>query len=177
MAATQLLKKIGTGELYDAIEAGRVSVVDVRTTGEFRSGHIAGSLSIPMDEIESRLADVPAGRPVVMVCHSGARSEIVRNQMQAILPEVTCLDGGLVAWENAGHTVVRSVRTRLALDRQAMIGASAIILVSVALGAWVAPGWFYLALLPGAGLMTAGTTGFCLMASILKQMPWNRARS
>lgn len=151
------------------------TVVDVRTTTEFRSGHIAGAINIPMDEIESRLADVPKG-PVVLVCSSGRRAELTQEQIGGQLDAVSCLEGGMEAWEKAGKPVVRSTRTRLALDRQAMIGASVIVLTAVALGTLVSPGWFYLALLPGFGLMLAGTTGMCPMAVILSVMPWNRAR-
>jgi hypothetical protein len=58
-----------------------------------------------------------------------------------------------------------------------MIGASSLVLLSVALGALVAPTWYFLALVPGIGLMLAGTTGFCLMGVILSAMPWNKVRS
>ena len=152
------------------------TVIDVRTTSEFRSGHIPGSINIPMDEIESRLADVPAGGQIVLVCSSGRRAEITHGQIAHKLPNVACLEGGFTAWEAAGKPVVRSVRTRIALDRQSMIGASVLVLASVALGTFVSPGWYFLALLPGAGLMAAGTSGFCLMGVILSTMPWNKAR-
>ena len=153
-----------------------MAVVDVRTTTEFRACHIAGSINVPMDEVESRLPDIPTGRQVVMVCRSGERSEVTRNRLRRDLPGAVCLDGGICAWEQAGLPVVRSVRTSVALDRQAMIGASVIVLAAVGLGTLVGQAWFYLALLPGTGLMLAGTTGLCPMASILSLMPWNKAR-
>jgi rhodanese-related sulfurtransferase len=152
------------------------AVIDVRTTSEYRAGHIAGSINVPMDEIESRLEDIPLGKPVVMVCQSGRRSEMVRERLHGRIERPVCLEGGLAAWEKAGQPVVRSVRTRLALDRQSMIGASALVLASFSLGQFVNPAWHYLALLPGLGLMAAGTTGFCLMGIILSTMPWNKAR-
>ena len=164
-------------ELSKRVKEGGVAVVDVRTVSEYRAGHIAGSLSVPMDEIESRLEDIPAGKPVVMVCQSGQRSEMVRERLHGRLSEVVCLEGGVTAWENGGLPVVRSVRTRMALDRQSMIGASSLVLLSVALGTFVSPAWYLLALVPGVGLMLAGTTGFCLMAIILSAMPWNKVRS
>jgi rhodanese-related sulfurtransferase len=167
--------KVGVGELSQEISSG-TTVVDVRTTSEFRAGHIPGSLNVPMDEIESRLEDVPKGRPVVLVCASGNRAEITRGLLAGRLGETVCLEGGFEAWERAGLPVVHSTRTRLALDRQAMIGASALLFAAVGLGTFVAPGWYLLALVPAVGLMTAGTTGFCLMGVILSAMPWNRAR-
>lgn len=178
MAATATLNqpRVSPDELYEKIALGDVAVVDVRTTTEYRSGHIPGSINVPMDEVESRLDDIPKGRPVVMVCQSGRRSEITREQVRTRIEHLSCLDGGVTAWEKAGKPVVRSTRTRLALDRQSMIGASVLVLLSVLLGTLASPAWFYLALLPGVGLMMAGTTGFCLMGIILSTMPWNKAR-
>ena len=176
MAIAAVNERLGASDLSRMVRDGAVTVIDVRTPSEFRAGHIAGSINVPMDEVESRLPDIPAGKPVVMVCHSGRRSEMTRERLRHELPDAVCLDGGLTTWEQAGLPVVRSVRTSLALDRQAMIGASVILLLAVALGTWASHSWFYLALLPGVGLMTAGTTGFCLMGSILSVMPWNRAR-
>lgn len=155
----------------------RMVVVDVRTVSEYRAGHIAGSLNIPMDEIESRIADIPAGYPVVLVCQSGRRAEITKNMTSEILDKTVCLEGGMEAWQKQGKPVVRSVRTRMALDRQSMLVASVLVLTSFALGRFVSPGWYALSLLPGLGLLTASTTGFCLMANILAFMPWNKPRS
>ena len=93
------------------------------------------------------------------------------------LGKVVCLEGGLDSWISANLPVVRATRTKIALDRQAMIGASVIILTSVALGTFVHPNWFFLALVPGIGLMLAGAAGLCLMGIILSTMPWNKSRS
>jgi len=50
-------------------------VVDVRTATEFGGGHIEGALNIPVDDLKIRLAELePKDRPVVVYCHSGARS-------------------------------------------------------------------------------------------------------
>jgi len=51
-------------------------LVDVRSASEFASGHLAGALSIPLDQIESRIADLDCHRPVVLVCKTGLRSTI-----------------------------------------------------------------------------------------------------
>lgn len=165
-------------ELGEKIESGQsVTVIDVRTTGEYRSGHVAGSISIPMDEIESRMEDVPRSDQIVLTCQSGTRAQMVRDLLGDRLERVVCLEGGLDSWLSANLTVVRATKTKMALDRQAMIGASVIILTSIALGTFVSPNWFYLALVPGIGLMLAGAAGICLMGMILSKMPWNKARS
>lgn len=166
---------MSAGTLRQRIDSGDAVVVDVRTTGEYASGHIARSINVPMDEIEARLEDIPAGGKVVLVCQTGMRSKMTFELLKSRLDRLVCLDGGMDSWIKSGQPVVKSTRTSMALDRQAMIGASVIILGSVGLGTFVSPGWFYLALVPGVGLMLAGAARFCLMGIILSKMPWNKS--
>ncbi len=50
-------------------------VVDVRTPGEFKSGHYPGAVNIPLRTIKDRLGDVGSPeKPVVLYCASGGRS-------------------------------------------------------------------------------------------------------
>ena len=55
-------------------QAGKLTILDVRTPGEFASGHAPGALHIPVGELRSRVAEVPAG-PVLIVCRSGRRAK------------------------------------------------------------------------------------------------------
>ncbi|MGB5034972.1 MAG: metalloregulator ArsR/SmtB family transcription factor [Blastocatellia bacterium] len=55
-------------ELIERTRAGRVIVLDVRPAEEFAAGHIPGAVSIPFDELERRLGEVPKGREVVAYC-------------------------------------------------------------------------------------------------------------
>ena len=59
---------IGRHELRDRLARGDVVLVDVRPTEEFEAGHIEGARSIPIDELEQRLAELPADREVVAYC-------------------------------------------------------------------------------------------------------------
>jgi hypothetical protein len=65
----------------------------------------------------------------------------------------------------------------LLLMRQVQIVAGSLLLLSVVLGALVAPIFYILSGFVGAGLIFAGTTGFCSMARLLAFMPWNRSTS
>tara|TARA_B110000003_G_scaffold276129_1_gene321041 strand:- start:1168 stop:1482 length:315 start_codon:yes stop_codon:yes gene_type:complete len=50
-------------------------VIDVRTTGEFNSGHIKGSINIPLDKIKSKIKKIEnLKKPVIFCCASGMRS-------------------------------------------------------------------------------------------------------
>jgi rhodanese-related sulfurtransferase len=59
---------IGRDELRERLERGDVVLVDVRPHEEFEAGHIEGARSIPIDEFERRLAELPADREVVAYC-------------------------------------------------------------------------------------------------------------
>ena len=50
-------------------------VLDVRTPGEYAQGHLEGSVNIPVEELEGRLAVVPADRPLLIYCRRGARAD------------------------------------------------------------------------------------------------------
>ena len=55
---------------------GSVTLLDVRTTGEFAQGHIDGFINIPVDELRERLGELDRGKPVYVICQSGLRSYI-----------------------------------------------------------------------------------------------------
>jgi rhodanese-related sulfurtransferase len=59
---------IGRDELIARLRRGDVVLVDVRPGEEFEAGHIDGARSIPLDELEDRLADLPADHEVVAYC-------------------------------------------------------------------------------------------------------------
>lgn len=80
-------------------------LVDVRTPEEFAGGHIPGAVNIPLQELETRLAEIPTDSPVVLYCRSGNRSA----QAAAILREAgyrRIYDlGGINAWQAQGLPV------------------------------------------------------------------------
>jgi rhodanese-related sulfurtransferase len=79
--------------------------VDVRSAEEFNGpdGRIPGSLLIPLPELERRLGEIPAERPVVVLCHSGSRSALATQELiKAGRPQVANLRGGLRAWQREG---------------------------------------------------------------------------
>lgn len=52
--------------------------VDVRSAGEFASGNAPGTINIPLQELGSRLAEIPKSAPVVLCCASGTRSGMAK---------------------------------------------------------------------------------------------------
>ena len=59
---------VGRDELIARLRKGDIVLVDVRPEEEFAAGHIRGARSIPIDELEDRLAELPADREVVAYC-------------------------------------------------------------------------------------------------------------
>src|SRR5947208_445384 len=91
---------IGREELIARLRNGDVVLVDVRPTEEFEAGHIQGARSIPLDELEDRLAELPADREVVAYCRGpfcAYAHEAVRR-MQAAGRPARRLEEGWPEW-------------------------------------------------------------------------------
>ena len=54
--------------LWRMAQDGEAMVLDVRPAAEFESGHIPGAVSMPLEELERRLAEIPQEQPVVAYC-------------------------------------------------------------------------------------------------------------
>jgi hydroxyacylglutathione hydrolase len=102
------VRDISAEELSDQLRLSAVSVVDVRGTAEWASGHLPGAIHIPLGMLRDRLAELPRNRPLVAQCQSGGRSAIAASILQAAgFADVAHLRGGLAAWERAGHAIAR----------------------------------------------------------------------
>jgi hydroxyacylglutathione hydrolase len=95
-------------ELAEALDTGRVGVLDVRDVSEWESGHIPRVSNIPLGHLEERLAELPEERPLVVHCQGGGRSAIAASVLQAHgIEDVINLKGGLDAWARAGNPTER----------------------------------------------------------------------
>jgi len=164
--------RMTTEELARALGAAEPPlVVDVRLPAEYRALHLAPSVSLPLDELARRSQELPRDRELVLVCRTGARARLAAAELAGYRARV--LDGGLVAWQEAGHPVVEG-RAHVSLERQVRIAAGALAGTGGVLAVAVSP-WF--GLLPafvGAGLVYAGVTDRCGMAMLLGRLPYNR---
>ena len=83
-------------------------VVDVRPNTEFAAGHLPNAKNIPVDDIVKRIGELPAGKPVIVVCGSGNRAGKAAAALRAAgRQDVFCLDGGIAGWQQAGLPLVR----------------------------------------------------------------------
>ncbi|HVW15551.1 MAG TPA: rhodanese-like domain-containing protein [Mucilaginibacter sp.] len=58
-------------------------IIDVRTPGEYASGHIKGSVNIPLTTLESRLGKLKKDRPVIICCATGMRSRSAATMLKS----------------------------------------------------------------------------------------------
>jgi phage shock protein E len=83
-----------SGEAVAALKARGARVVDVRSSDEFASGHVAGAVNVPVDTIVQKPASVgKKDVPVLVYCRSGARSARAASALQAAGYEVLDLGG------------------------------------------------------------------------------------
>jgi rhodanese-related sulfurtransferase/predicted transcriptional regulator len=104
------VESIGREELRRRLRRGDVVLVDVRSTEEFDAGHIRGARSIPLDELEDRLAELPAGQEIVAYCRGpfcAYAHEAVRRLRDAGR-EARRLDEGWPEWQIADFKAKRS---------------------------------------------------------------------
>ena len=73
---------------------GSVTLLDTRTVGEFRRGHIEGFQNIPVDELRERIHEIPPGKPVYVICQSGLRSYIATRILEGYGFEAYNFAGG-----------------------------------------------------------------------------------
>ncbi len=83
-----------------------LTILDVRSPEELQGpdGQISGSLNIPLPELEQRHQEIPSGKPVVVVCHSGSRSALATQQLlKQGISHIANLRGGLSRWSDEGY--------------------------------------------------------------------------
>ncbi|HJT02456.1 MAG TPA: rhodanese-like domain-containing protein [Pseudonocardiaceae bacterium] len=84
-------------------------LLDVRENDEWAAGHAPGAVHVPMGQVTQRLEEIDAalpGRPVRVVCRTGARSARVTAYLRQAGWEAVNVDGGMRAWAAAGRPMV-----------------------------------------------------------------------
>jgi rhodanese-related sulfurtransferase len=174
-----MLKTISPVEAARLLREEGATLVDVREPDEHARQRIPGARNLPLSQLEEAELAVHQGRPVLFHCRSGARTEANADRLAAKAGpgcQAYIVEGGLEAWRRAGLPVAEDRRQPIEVIRQVQIVAGALVLFGVLLGALVSPWLYGLSALVGAGLVFAGVTGTCGLASLLRRMPWNQAR-
>ena len=81
-------------------------VLDVRTPEEYAGGHVPGATNVPLDQLATRLAEVPKDKDVVVYCRTGRRSAQAADVLAANgYQRVSLLEGDMQAWAARGRPV------------------------------------------------------------------------
>lgn len=90
--------KVDPDHAHRLVESGAV-LLDVRSGGEFRQGHIEGAINIPVGELSGRLAELGAhDRAVVVYCASGVRSRAAKKVLEGAGFQQVMDLGPMSAW-------------------------------------------------------------------------------
>jgi rhodanese-related sulfurtransferase len=99
---------LGTLQATRLINDSGAVVLDVRGSDEYASGHLPNSRNIPAGDLDKRAGELPAGKPVIVVCASGSRAARAAAALRkAGRDDVFCLDGGISGWQHAGLPITR----------------------------------------------------------------------
>lgn len=106
------LEPIGRDDLLRRAQAGDVVVLDVRPTEEYAAGHIPGSMSVPLTDLEDQMQQLPSGVDVVAYCRGPycvmAPEAITR--LRAAGFTALRLEGGFPEWRRAGLPVATGAK-------------------------------------------------------------------
>ncbi|MGG2464856.1 rhodanese-like domain-containing protein [Streptomyces sp. RGM 3693] len=160
-----------------------LTVIDVRTPGEYASGHLPGAFNVPLGRIHHTFPEMrhAADRgDVLVVCASGARSEKACKLLaEQGIPTAT-LNGGTHAWAAEGHDLHEPVacdtRAGWVMERQVRFTAGTLVLLGLLLGQLVHPACQILSAVIAGGLVFSALTDTCGMAAMLAKLPHNRPR-
>ena len=79
---------IATFKKIIAENSGSIMLIDVRDADEFEKGTFKTAVNIPTDDLEKKVASLPADRPIVFICSTGARSGEAYYMIQDLRPEL-----------------------------------------------------------------------------------------
>ena len=101
-------RQVASAEQARDMQQQGALLLDVRDTAEWQAGHAPGARHIELARLPARLGDLPAGRTVITICRSGARSGRAAALLARDGRTVMNLAGGMRAWARAGLPVVTS---------------------------------------------------------------------
>lgn len=179
MSTTQIQTSISPRELHRLVtENPATELLDVRLASEFNAAHVPGARLVPLDRLKPAdyLAQRTGGKgPIYVLCHSGGRAvKAIEMFRRAGFDDCVLVEGGTQAWIDAGLPVNLGASKVLPLMRQVQVAVGLVTAAGAVLALTVDARFAALPLLMGCGLLFAGVTGNCALATLLSKMPWNR---
>ena len=107
-APLELAPSVDVHTVAEIKDRDDVYVLDVREQWEYDEGHIPGVVLLPLGEVPARMSEIPTDKNVIVTCRSGNRSgQATEFLRQNGFDNVHNMEGGIVAWEQAGYEVSR----------------------------------------------------------------------
>ena len=167
-------------QLYDRLQQGeKLHLLDVRTPAEHAEIHVPDVQLTPLDRLDATkvasLNGFAKDQPLYIFCRTGNRAKQAAEKLEKSGYEQCCVvEGGTMAWAEAGLPVTRGTSKVISLERQVRMAAGAIVLIGVLLAHFVNPAFIWLSGFIGAGLTFAGITDWCGMGMLIAKLPWNQ---
>jgi rhodanese-related sulfurtransferase len=96
--------EISYNDLADALRRNECFVVDVREPQEYASGHVPGAINQPLSRFDPK--QLPAGKPVVLICQAGGRSAKALSQARSAgRDDLRHYAGGTAGWRGEGGLI------------------------------------------------------------------------
>ncbi|MFO7608334.1 MAG: rhodanese-like domain-containing protein [Candidatus Krumholzibacteriia bacterium] len=107
------LEAVDAATLHDRIRGEAVIVLDVRPGDEYAAGHIPGAVSLPLEELEQRLSELPRDREIVAYCRGPyclfSREAVERLRAHGF--RALRMEEGVVEWAALGYPVATGPRS------------------------------------------------------------------
>lgn len=101
-ASAAAASAVSVQQAHDQLEKGTAVMVDVREPDEIAESAVAGTINIPLGQMEARADEIPTGKPVLVFCRSGNRSQEGAAILAAKGYDASSVEGGIIAWQDAG---------------------------------------------------------------------------
>lgn len=93
------IRQIPSPDVAEQVARGEsLTIIDVRTPGEYAEGHVPGSRLIPLEQLPGALADLPRDRTLYLICRSGSRSDYAGQWLAQQGFDVVNVAGGMLYW-------------------------------------------------------------------------------
>lgn len=102
---------LSTQEFASSIKNSEVVILDVRTPGEFASGHIQGAINIDVEgpDFQSQIATLDKSKEYAIYCRSGRRSIVAADLMSDKgFTKLSNLESGIISWQGSGYPLVNN---------------------------------------------------------------------
>jgi len=101
------LEQVSAAEAI-SLSAGSARLIDVREPWEFEAGHAPQATNVPMSQLDARLDELSKDDTLLIVCHSGQRSQSVTGRLDHAGFSAVNVIGGMLDWVAAGGDIVAS---------------------------------------------------------------------